>query len=69
MKKYNADKIAIAHHQNDQAETFFISSGERNWNLWGGCHERKRWKSDPSAFMCKKRRNRKNILKEAGQAG
>lgn len=22
MKKYNADKIAIAHHQNDQAETF-----------------------------------------------
>ena len=24
MKKYNADKIAIAHHQNDQAETFYI---------------------------------------------
>ena len=22
MKKYHADKIAVAHHQNDQAETF-----------------------------------------------
>ena len=40
-EKYNADKIAIAHHQNDQAETF-ISSGERNWNLWGGCMREKK---------------------------
>ena len=69
MKKYNADKIAIAHHQNDQAENIFISSGERNWNLWGGCHERKRWKSDPSAFMCKKRRNRKIFKKRLGRPG
>ena len=29
----------------------------------GRVHERKRWKSDPSAFMCKKRRNRKICTK------
>ena len=57
MKKYNADKIAIAHHQNDQAETFLYRV-VRGTGIYG-CHERKRWKSDPSAFMCKKRRNSK----------
>ena len=41
MKKYNADKIAIAHHQNDQAETFLYRV-VRGTGIMGRVHERKK---------------------------
>ena len=54
MKKYNADKIGDRTSSKRSGRNIFISSGESELNLWGGCYERKRWKSDPPAFMCKK---------------
>ena len=59
MKKYHADKIAVAHHQNDQAETIFISLRKRYWSLWSRCNERERWSVDSPSIVCKKTRNRR----------
>lgn len=59
MKKYHADKIAVAHHQNDQAETFLYRCA-RGTGIYGAgaMKEKDGALIDPAVVMYKKTGNR-----------
>lgn len=68
MKKYNADKIAIAHHQNDQAETFLYRV-VRGTGIYGAGAMREKDGNLIRPLLCVKKEEIVKYLKEAGQAG
>ncbi|MFQ9907062.1 tRNA lysidine(34) synthetase TilS [Anaerostipes hadrus] len=67
MKKYNADKIAIAHHQNDQAETFLYRV-VRGTGIYGAGAMREKDGNLIRPLLCVKKEEIVKYLKEAGQA-
>ena len=66
MKKYNADKIAIAHHQNDQAETFLYRV-VRGTGIYGAGAMREKDGNLIRPLLCVKKEEIVKYLKETGQ--
>ena len=66
MKKYKADKIAIAHHQNDQAETFLYRMA-RGTGIYGAAAMKEEDGKLIRPLLCMKKQEIVNELTKMGQ--
>lgn len=66
MKKYHADKIAVAHHQNDQAETFLYRCA-RGTGVYGAGAMKEKDGALIRPLLCVKKQEIIEYLRRAGQ--
>ncbi|MFR9098952.1 MAG: tRNA lysidine(34) synthetase TilS, partial [Anaerostipes hadrus] len=66
MKKYHADKIAVAHHQNDQAETFLYRCA-RGTGIYGAGAMKEKDGALIRPLLCIKKQEIVKYLQQEGQ--